>query len=491
MVSGVNKTLLILGSGKTARDIGLWFRGKGYCVTWHAGEAHFEDLERFVQRVGRRDPGPKTTVGRLGEVLENTPDAIIESRAEDLVAKREAFQAVRPYIDENTLLFSNSSSILPETIGPDIAGLHFFYPVPLTEIVELIVPDEWSEERIRTVEGFARAAGLRCVRQSPRNAFYINRLLLPLQAEAARLFIQGCAVDTVDKASVSDLLPVGIWSAADEIGLDVILAGVRNYVDRMPSRQADEYAPLLSVSAAWTTAGILGKKNRRRILKTEDMVLRTLVSDAATLSPPPEDLSNRFRTLLLHTARAFVEDGTCDLSTLSNAAAAAFGGEPIEHALQESVGRVEIDISEGRLPAEAVAPLDGLLDRSGIKGAVVSIQCSGTASPEIAAAVSARLFVTDLPTTAVYSEDAPPAVLSTANACLFQIAARTETIHTAAHDAALSLETLIDKRPVHVIRSIVRSIRNAEALPLEKALHEETKLFCALSRINRATEESQ
>ncbi len=95
----MSRPILILGSGKTARDIGLWFHTKGFPVIWHAGSDYAASLQSFVQRIERREAAQMQEasqtsamhVGRLGDALDGPPIAVIESRTEELAAKQYAF----------------------------------------------------------------------------------------------------------------------------------------------------------------------------------------------------------------------------------------------------------------------------------------------------------------------------------------------------------------------------------------------------------------
>lgn len=327
----VNREVAVIGSGKTARDIGLLFLARGHGVTWIASPAYADDLRAFVHRKIRQggdDLQQAVRIALRGEPLLAPPDVVIESRAEEIAVKQEAFHSIASQVTEETLLLSNSSSILPEDIGPNIAGMHFFYPAPLTLFVELLFSEVFPAQKVDRVCAFTREMGLEYTCQDAKNAFFVNRLLLPIQAETVRVFLLGAPAATVDAAARFPLLPLGQLAAADEIGLDVLLAGIENYVRRMEPFRVADFASLRAVVTAWRDAGILGKKNKRRLLKTSEADLHAPIAHLKGKGGAvPRDLPTHFRNLFLNTCLTFVENGECDPNTLSSALSAVFGAE--------------------------------------------------------------------------------------------------------------------------------------------------------------------
>ncbi len=336
-------TAVVIGSGKTARDIGTLFHQRGYKVTWLVGPSFEHEMTAFVHKkfktlVDNEGPPPPRVLKR-GAPLPGTPDVVLESRVEDRAAKKAAFESVRPYISDPTLLLSNSSSILPDEIGPNISGMHFFYPAALTGFAELVFPDDLPAAVRQRALAFADSLVLEVLCQDARNAFFVNRLLLPLQAESLRLFLLGADAAELDNAAASVFLPAGPFRMADEIGIDVLASGVTNYVDRMPSDVARDFAPLIAALTAWRNAGILGKKNKRRLTKLKETELRgPLAQIHITAHPLPTNVRNHFLYLFLNTCMQFLSRSICTPDTLAAALSAVYGAERTPSEVLDEIG---------------------------------------------------------------------------------------------------------------------------------------------------------
>jgi 3-hydroxybutyryl-CoA dehydrogenase len=230
--------ILIAGSGKMACNIGDFFLEKGFTVHWVTSSPEQQNMLRErIARIRRRTAKffpEKERVFNADCHLPGTddipiPDVILESTDESLPKKKAVLASLAPLISGHTLLFSNSSSLLPGTLHQDCLGAHFFYPVQLTACLELIVPASCSEARRIKSLGFFREIGYDILEEDEKTAFLVNRLLLPLQAACLRALQDGVPAPLVEEASRSELIGRGQLSMMDAIGLDLIVAVVRNY----------------------------------------------------------------------------------------------------------------------------------------------------------------------------------------------------------------------------------------------------------------------
>jgi 3-hydroxyacyl-CoA dehydrogenase len=349
-----------------ARDIGLLCYEQGFKVTWVTSEERVSELQSFVHKRIQRASSIMDIESdqRLYTVVvleHDTPvpsSLLIESSVEDLTVKQDRLRLVRPRLSPDTLILSNSSSILPSEIAPDVIGMHFFYPSALTRFAELILPNEMNEtKKLRVIE-FTKALKLHVLIETSSNAFIANRLLLPLLAESVRLFMNGYDQATLDKAAVLPFVAVGQFSMADEIGIDVLLSGLRRYVARMPVTAQPDYADLISTLSAWRDMGILGKKNKQLLKKISADELRSASARCVTPSrretescdaSPTVDtalnLNRHFLNLFFNTCLSFIERGECDLSSLSAIVSSAFGAESALDKLMVQIDKEEIRTS--------------------------------------------------------------------------------------------------------------------------------------------------
>lgn len=262
--------VLIAGTGKMGRSIGLYLLKRGLQVTWlcrtpERRQAFTETLRKDTARLARIDPefDPARGGVRLaGEAAEVRPDAAVETTAESIGVKREAVHCLLALCGPDAVAFTNSSSILPSRIHPRCIGMHFFYPPDLTGVVEIIVPPGCPPRTRDFAQKLAADWGLQSIVEDESHAFAANRLLLPIQAECFRAVASGCPPRYVDAASVNPLLPVGQLSLIDNVGIDIVAPSVANYVRRMRPAEATAYGPLESGLARLLAMGKKGNKNR-------------------------------------------------------------------------------------------------------------------------------------------------------------------------------------------------------------------------------------
>ncbi|MGD8329899.1 MAG: 3-hydroxybutyryl-CoA dehydrogenase [Acidobacteriota bacterium] len=159
-------------------------------------------------------------------------DLVVEAIIENEEAKAEVFQALDEGCPEHTILASNTSSIsitrLAEATGrPDkVIGMHFFNPVPLMALVEVVRGKETSDGTCRTVMEVAEKLGKTPLEVNDAPGFVSNRVLMPMINEAIFCLYEGVAtpenIDGVMKLGMAH--PMGPLTLADLIGLDVCLA---------------------------------------------------------------------------------------------------------------------------------------------------------------------------------------------------------------------------------------------------------------------------
>ena len=155
-------------------------------------------------------------------------DLVVEAAVENLALKRELFAALDQICRPEALLASNTSSLSitelsTATRRPDrFVGLHFFNPVPLMRLVEVVKTIRTGEESVRAVSEWCRAIGKTVVTVGDSTGFVVNRLLVPYMLDAVRVFEQGLASrDDIDNAmKLGCGYPMGPLLLGDYVGLD-------------------------------------------------------------------------------------------------------------------------------------------------------------------------------------------------------------------------------------------------------------------------------
>jgi 3-hydroxybutyryl-CoA dehydrogenase len=155
-------------------------------------------------------------------------DLVIEAIVENLDEKKRAYDALEQLVPSHTILASNTSSLCitelaAATSRPDrFVGLHFFNPVPIMKLVEVIRALPSSDETYQTVFTFAQSLGKEPITAPDRPGFIVNRLLVPYLLDAIRAYESGLGtVEDIDKGmKLGCGYPMGPFTLLDFVGLD-------------------------------------------------------------------------------------------------------------------------------------------------------------------------------------------------------------------------------------------------------------------------------
>jgi 3-hydroxybutyryl-CoA dehydrogenase len=186
------------------------------------GRISAEDQQATLERVSWT-----TDMDALGGV-----DGTIEAVTEDVRVKGKIFQDLDALLPDAQFLASNTSSIPIAQIGswtqrPErVLGLHFFSPVPVMSLIEVVVGYRTDPEVLAAAKGFAEKIGKYAVETKDRSGFIVNFLLVPYLMSGIRMFQDGFASrEDIDEAMVRGCgYPMGPLTLADFIGLDVLYA---------------------------------------------------------------------------------------------------------------------------------------------------------------------------------------------------------------------------------------------------------------------------
>ncbi|HQZ38781.1 MAG TPA: 3-hydroxybutyryl-CoA dehydrogenase [Vicinamibacterales bacterium] len=194
-------------------------------------------------------------------------DLVIEAIVENVEAKKHAYAQIEVVVGAHCLIASNTSSLCitelaAGTTRPDkVGGLHFFNPVPLMKLVEVIRALSTSQETHEALVGFARAIGKEPIAAPDRGGFIVNRLLVPYLLDAVRCLEEGLGtVEDIDKGmKLGCGYPMGPFTLLDFVGLDTTyyIANIM-FEEFREARFAPP--PLLK---RMVLAGYLGKKSGR------------------------------------------------------------------------------------------------------------------------------------------------------------------------------------------------------------------------------------
>jgi 3-hydroxybutyryl-CoA dehydrogenase len=193
-----------------------------------------KSLDRAVEKGKLEAPIRDDVMGRIRgtTTLDELTDAdlVIEAIVENLEAKKELFGALDNLCPEHTIFASNTSSLTitemaAATDRPDrFLGLHFFNPVPVMKLVEVVRTIATSEEAFRTAYQFVDGLGKQPVEARDASGFIVNRLLVPYMLDAIRSLEHGLgSIEDIDRAMVLGTgHPMGPFTLGDFVGLDTL-----------------------------------------------------------------------------------------------------------------------------------------------------------------------------------------------------------------------------------------------------------------------------
>lgn len=157
-------------------------------------------------------------------------DIVIEAIVENMDIKKKVFAQLGEICRPEAILATNTSALSVTEIAvasqrtPQVVGMHFFNPVPVMKLVEIIPGVETSQDTVDTVIELSIKIGKEPVPAKETPGFIVNRLLLPYINEAAHLLQEGVPAEQIDKAMMLGAnMPMGPLALADLVGLDVCL----------------------------------------------------------------------------------------------------------------------------------------------------------------------------------------------------------------------------------------------------------------------------
>jgi 3-hydroxybutyryl-CoA dehydrogenase len=264
--------VLVVGAGQMGGGIAQVVAASGRRVSLYdaapgATERGLATMRRSLEKLaekGGADPGE--VLARVSAVEEIVPaDLMVEAVIEDAEIKQDVFRRADSTLPPEAILASNTSSIpitslAAATQRPDrVIGMHFFNPVPVLELVEVVRGRETSDETAAAIVAFAEELGKTPAVANDFPGFVSNRILMPFINEAVWALHDGVAepeaIDTIAKLGFAH--PMGPLALADLIGLDTCVAIMDVLHEGLGD---DKYAPcpLLREHVA---AGRLGRKS--------------------------------------------------------------------------------------------------------------------------------------------------------------------------------------------------------------------------------------
>ena len=333
----------VIGAGVMGGDIAAWAAYKGFEVTLNDREQRYIDTamnragELFAKKVKDETKRPAVAARLKSDLAGDgaaSADLVIEAIIERADAKRELYGSIEPRMKPDALLTSNTSSIPLTELRDGIAqpsrfaGLHYFNPVALMPLVEIVQHDAMADETRQRLAAFCKAIGKLPVPVAGTPGFLVNRVLFPYMLEAVTAYSEGIPGKAIDRAAVKVGMPMGPIDLVDTVGLDVA-AGV-----------GAELSPFLGLTVPPALAnqaepGRRGRKDGQGLYKWEDG--KAVKPELPENYQPPADLEERLILPMLNEAVACLHDGVVadadllDAGVIFGTGFAPFRGGPIQY----------------------------------------------------------------------------------------------------------------------------------------------------------------
>ncbi|MCK5844707.1 MAG: 3-hydroxyacyl-CoA dehydrogenase family protein [Victivallales bacterium] len=272
-------TVGVLGSGVMGGGIAQMFAENGVRVLlWDVDRKITEKgMENIKKRLTKSVEKGKIGQNRLEKIMKGIQSApsldamrdaqlVIEAVIEDFNVKTDIYRRLENIIPSTTIVGTNTSSLSVASLSSSFQtpgrflGIHFFNPPTKLELVELVSTDATSAEAESTIREFLTVCGKTPVKVNESPGFIVNRLLLPMINDAAKLLDAGVAETTaIDTAMrLGALHPVGPLELADIIGLDVCVKILNEMASALDNPACEPAAALLER----VETGRLGRKTK-------------------------------------------------------------------------------------------------------------------------------------------------------------------------------------------------------------------------------------
>ncbi|MDT8283537.1 MAG: 3-hydroxyacyl-CoA dehydrogenase NAD-binding domain-containing protein, partial [Gammaproteobacteria bacterium] len=332
----------VVGGGLMGGDIASWCAIQGYSVTVQdqSPQALAQTIKRaqysFKKKFKRdrraiRDANDRLMADHRGAGITRA-DIIIEAIFEDKDVKRSLYESIEPRMKKGAILATNTSSIKLEDLSSclknpgRLVGLHFFNPVALMPLVEIIRGNETDETVVQQALAFGKNIGKLplAVKSSP--GFLVNRILMPYILEAVTMVDEGIPAEVVDKAATDYGMPMGPVELADTVGLD-ICKSVANILSEALGMPLPDNLKQLSDKK-------LGKKTGAGFYQYKG---NKPAKNKKASYPNPQEVQDRLVMRLLNEATACLREGIVEEKDLIDAGVifgtgfAPFRGGPLEY----------------------------------------------------------------------------------------------------------------------------------------------------------------
>ena len=340
------KRVHIIGGGVMGGDIAAWCALRGMQVT--VQDRQEATLAKVIQRAAKLYKKKLKQPRLVQEVLDRlTPDkdglgipqadVVIEAIFENIEAKQSLYREIEPQMKPDALLATNTSSIPLDVLSDCLAdparlvGIHFFNPVAMMQLVEIVSAKNTDPEVIAKATAFTRQIDRLPLPVTSTPGFLVNRVLMPYLLEAVVLESEGVSPQVIDKAALDFGMPMGPIALADTVGLDICLAVAETLSQSMNVDVPDRLRNLVE-------SGKLGKKSGQGFYRYPPKKKgKPEIEKPGRGDYAPPDIQDRLMLRMLNEAQACLREGVVsdkdllDVGIIFGTGFAPFLGGPMHY----------------------------------------------------------------------------------------------------------------------------------------------------------------
>ena len=319
------KHVHVIGGGVMGGDIAIWCALRGFKVTLQ--DQNMETLGKVMKRAyslyKRRLKDRRSITGALDRLIPDIKgdglvkaDIVIEAIFEDAEVKRNLFSSIEPKLKDDAIIATNTSSIPLDELNtvlkkPErLVGLHFFNPVAMMPLVEIVHSQKTSTTVSSHAAAFTRRIDRLPLPVTSTPGFLVNRILMPYLMEAVNLVEENIPLATIDRTALDYGMPMGPIELADTVGLDICLK-----VAEILSQHMDIAVP--ERLRSMVDEGLLGKKTGQGFyaFKNGKPVKPAIPKDYQA----PTDIQDRLILRMINEAVACLRDKVVEDKELGDA----------------------------------------------------------------------------------------------------------------------------------------------------------------------------
>jgi len=339
------KHVHVVGAGEMGADIAGWCAFQGLSVSLFDMEPDklaeaVGKLSELCEKKHRSSSQRRDILDRLMPDFANLgverADLVIEAVPEKVDLKQKVYDEVEPRMKQGAILATNTSSIPLETLGEKLrdpkrlVGLHFFNPVALMPLVEVVRHDKADQDMLDRASAFVGQIDRLPAPVDTAPGFLVNRALTPYLVEAMVMLDEGVAAESIDRVAEEFGMPMGPIELADQVGLDICLSVADMLRDRLNTD--------LPKAPQWLRQkvedGKLGKKSGEGLYQWK----KGKADKQNKTDPAPDNTLDRLLLPMLNACMACLREGVIEDEALADGAMifgtgfAPFRGGPMNYA---------------------------------------------------------------------------------------------------------------------------------------------------------------